>query len=52
MRVALLNAEAHLVLQQRLIEAEEAQMAKHVRALRRTKRKLKRFPSRGQVPKP
>lgn len=47
MSVALLNAEAHLVLQQRLIEAEEAQMAKHVRTLRRTKRKLQRAMAAG-----
>ena len=42
MSVALLNAEAHLILRQRLIEADEAQMAKHVRALHRTERKLRR----------
>ena len=47
MSVALLNAEAHLILRQRLIEAEEAQIAKHVRALRRTKRKLQRAVAAG-----
>ena len=47
MSVALLSAEAHLILRQRLIEAEEAQMAKHVRALRRTKRKLQRAMAAG-----
>jgi len=39
---AFLNARAHLILRQRLIEAEEARMAKQVRTLRRTKRKLQR----------
>jgi len=42
MNVAFLNARAHLILQQRLIEADEARMAKQVCALRRTKRKLQR----------
>lgn len=42
MSVAFLNARAHLILRQRLIEADEARMAKRVCALRRTKRKLQR----------
>ena len=37
---AFLNTRAHLILQQRLIEAKEARMTKQVRTLRRTKRKL------------
>jgi len=41
MSVALLNAEAHRILRQRLIEAEAARMTKQVRTLRRTKRKLR-----------
>ena len=47
MSVALLNTRARLILRQRMIEAEEAQMAKHVRALRRTKRKLQRAMAAG-----
>ncbi len=47
MSVVLLNTAAHLILRQRLIEAEEAQIAKHVRTLRRTKRKLQRAVAAG-----
>jgi len=47
MSVALLNAEAHRILRQRLIEAEASRMTKQVRALRRTKRKLQRVMAAG-----
>jgi len=42
MNVAFLKAEADLVLQQLMNEANEARVAKQVCALRRTKRKLQR----------
>jgi len=47
MSVVLLDTAAHLILRQRLIEAEEAQIAKHVRTLRRTKWKLQRAVAAG-----
>lgn len=47
MSVALLNAEAHLILRERLIDAEAARIMKQVRALRRTKRTLRRAMAAG-----